>query len=573
MRGGATSRCVHSEVGPRGRLVRIRPAHVLTGAVLALSAIAGVPSSGTAAASPARHLSPPAAPAPISLHALPATTGTVQRLAGPDRYATSAAVLGTYPTGVSRLFVATGATYPDALAAAGAAGAQDAVLLVGNPPSQTTINAVAANHPGQIILVGGPAAIPDTTGDLLGRYAANGWSRIAGADRYATAALLATATWTSAPTVYLASGESFADALTAAALAAARNSPVLLTAPDAVPAPTQAAMAQLHPSSVVIVGGTAAISDTVASEISQAIAPVTRIAGADRYATNALAVGSFGGSMANLVVASGATFPDAISGAALAGHLQTALLLVGSSLTNAQQSLVATLHPAAVTVVGGAAAISDAVVDAVAVAAGLSPPVNAADNDYVVNTIAGQVVRWNPCQPVGWQLNIGSLPSSVASVISTEVQVLAADSGLTLRYDGTTTFVPTSTNIDTEPDDLIVAVIPRSATDLFDGASGTVVGEGGWTAGYNANGHIVIAHGFAVITQDALATGLLPISTQGGVTLGTAVLHELGHAVGLNHASQPTEIMYPVLSPQTPATYSPSDRAGLAAVGAPAGCL
>src|SRR5579875_2334462 len=33
MRGGATTRCVHTEAGPRGRLVRIRPARVLTGAV------------------------------------------------------------------------------------------------------------------------------------------------------------------------------------------------------------------------------------------------------------------------------------------------------------------------------------------------------------------------------------------------------------------------------------------------------------------------------------------------------------------------------------------------------------
>jgi predicted Zn-dependent protease len=52
-----------------------------------------------------------------------------------------------------------------------------------------------------------------------------------------------------------------------------------------------------------------------------------------------------------------------------------------------------------------------------------------------------------------------------------------------------------------------------------------------------------------------------------------ALLHELGHAVGLNHAHFTSEVMYPSVSDAGPNYYSAGDLAGLAKVGRPAGCL
>src|SRR6185437_1207324 len=236
-----------------------------------------------------------------------ASSEAMQRFAGADRYATSAQALADYDPGVAKLYVATGVSFPDALAAGAAAGTDNPVLLV-NPAglSSATTTAVARLRPGQIVLVGGPRALPDSIGATLAGYASQGWTRLAGPNRYATAAAIASDAFPAgATTVYLASGVAFPDALTASALGAAAGAPVLLTAPNALPAETTAALTALHPRDVVIVGGTSAVSNTVASQASANAVTVSRVSGADRYATNAAANAAVTGPVSDLVVASG----------------------------------------------------------------------------------------------------------------------------------------------------------------------------------------------------------------------------------------------------------------------------
>jgi hypothetical protein len=89
--------------------------------------------------------------------------------------------------------------------------------------------------------------------------------------------------------VYVATGENFPDALGAAATAALGLGPVLLVQQNAVPAPTLAELNRLQPPEIVIVGGTAVISNGVEAQLEGlAWGPtVTRIAGANRYDTAA----------------------------------------------------------------------------------------------------------------------------------------------------------------------------------------------------------------------------------------------------------------------------------------------
>jgi len=63
--------------------------------------------------------------------------------------------------------------------------------------------------------------------------------------------------------VYVATGENFPDALGAAATAALGLGPVLLVQQNAVPAPTLAELNRLQPPDIVLVGGTAVISNGV----------------------------------------------------------------------------------------------------------------------------------------------------------------------------------------------------------------------------------------------------------------------------------------------------------------------
>ena len=98
---------------------------------------------------------------------------------------------------------------------------------------------------------------------------------------------------------------------------------------------------------------------------------VTRVSGADRYATSA-AIADAGWPAAlpansTLLLATGSTFPDAVAGSAAAGHLGVPLLLTASdSLSSAAAAEIDRLKPAQVALLGGTSALSAAVAQQVA---------------------------------------------------------------------------------------------------------------------------------------------------------------------------------------------------------------
>ena len=119
--------------------------------------------------------------------------------------------------------------------------------------------------------------VPDRSG-------ADAAARIAGADRFATAAAVSRASFSpGVPVVFVVTGLSFPDALTAGPAAAHRGGPVLLVAKTSVPQPTRDELARLDPGAIVVVGGQGAVSDSVFAEMDQYTdGPVTRVSGADR---------------------------------------------------------------------------------------------------------------------------------------------------------------------------------------------------------------------------------------------------------------------------------------------------
>ena len=58
-----------------------------------------------------------------------------------------------------------------------------------------------------------------------------------------------------------------------------------------------------------------------------------------------------------------------------------------------------------------------------------------------------------------------------------------------------------------------------------------------------------------------------------GETRGQLILHELGHAMGLNHTRNTGQIMYPMLRSRSRTAYAAGDRTGLERVGRNAGCI
>jgi glucose/arabinose dehydrogenase/putative cell wall-binding protein len=208
------------------------------------------------------------ADATLTARYVAASGPSVVRRAGADRYATAAALSAGTFTSASVVHVATGRNFPDALAAAAAAGSRHGPVLLVDRAAVPAATAAELRRlgPDQIVIVGGTGVVSGTVEQQLGSYAPSVVRR-AGADRYATAAALSAGTFTSASVVHVATGRNFPDALAAAAAAGSRHGPVLLVDRAAVPAATAAELRRLGPDQIVIVGGTGVVSSTVEQQL------------------------------------------------------------------------------------------------------------------------------------------------------------------------------------------------------------------------------------------------------------------------------------------------------------------
>ncbi|TAL06837.1 MAG: hypothetical protein EPO00_10415 [Chloroflexota bacterium] len=303
--------------------------------------------------------------------AIAASFATV-RIAGPDRYATAAAIAGdAFQPGLDVVYVATGAAFADALAAAAVAGAKRAPVLLVTPTAipAATAAAIARLKPSRIVVVGGAAAVSDAVLAALGASAPGGAQRLAGLDRYSTAAALSAATYADgAPVAYVVPGFGFADAVSAAPAAARDGGPVLLTRADGLPDATAQELVRLGPSRVVIVGGTSVVADSVRAAVAALVpgATVSRLAGTDRYATSAAVAATFDAGVPVVYVASGLGFADALAAAAAAGSRGAPMVLTApQALSAAIRAEIIRLNPSHAIVAGGVAVVGEAVVHAI----------------------------------------------------------------------------------------------------------------------------------------------------------------------------------------------------------------
>lgn len=187
-------------------------------------------------------------------------------------------------------------------------------------------------------------------------------SRFDGYDRYDTADLIAS-TITGSDVIYITSGASFPDALSAAALAATNHAPLILTDPNAM-SPSIWPRIYLGPyTRAVIVGGPEAVSEHVADQLREFIS-VERLAGDDRYATSRKAVDrTFPAASApdTVFVVTGRDFPDALGSVAAASSRNDPVVLVDGSkptLDAATRAQLVALQGAHYAIVGGPRSVS-----------------------------------------------------------------------------------------------------------------------------------------------------------------------------------------------------------------------
>jgi ell wall binding domain 2 (CWB2) len=210
----------------------------------------------------------------------------------------------------------------------------------------------------QLMRWGGNSALGAAQG---GSYASP--TRIAGQDRVATAVAASVSAFPvplAASAVVVARSDEFADALAGGPLAAANHGPLLLTSPTSLDAATAAEISRvLKPGGTVyLVGGSAALSPSIASAVATlGYAPV-RVSGADRFGT-ALAIAAKLGNPSTIFEANGAGFADALSAVPAAIVKHGAILLTGGSTQTAATAAYLHAHPGLHYAVGGPAATAD----------------------------------------------------------------------------------------------------------------------------------------------------------------------------------------------------------------------
>jgi putative cell wall-binding protein len=214
-------------------------------------------------------------------------------------------------------------------------------------------------------LVRGVAAIVAALASVTAVPAANAatTSRIAGADRFDTAAAVSASTFaTGVAVAYVATGFNYPDALAAGAAGSKLRGPVLLTRPDALPSSTAAELQRLRPNRIVILGGQTAVSSDVAQAVA-AYGTTTRVAGADRFGTAAaVSADAFSPDVPVVYVANGFGYADALAGAPAAGSAGGPLLLVtAGSIPDATRAELSRLQPRAIVILGGASVVSTGV--------------------------------------------------------------------------------------------------------------------------------------------------------------------------------------------------------------------
>lgn len=332
------------------RMLCRRAAIVAIGALLAGLAVVSPP--GATRSSAELYLCPEANPLPSE---------GVTRIAGANRYETAIAIsrLNMRSTGICDLHIASGETFPDALAASAGSPAWTPLLLV--PQSylpQSVRREIRRLDPFYIQLFGGRSAISQGVHDDLAGYVGGRVGTHWGLNRYDTAAQ---ATWHLNPRrpVFIASGTNFPDAIAGSPLIGANQGALLLVSKFSIPAETRNALRLLRPTQIIVLGGRGAVSASVQSRLdAYTSGSVTRIAGVDRFAT-AVAISENYDSDGTVFIVSGTNYPDALALGPLARALRGAILLVErDTIPDVVRQELLRLQPQSIRIVGGVSAVS-----------------------------------------------------------------------------------------------------------------------------------------------------------------------------------------------------------------------
>jgi putative cell wall-binding protein len=247
----------------------------------------------------------------------------IHRLSGSTRYETSVAISQEgWPNGADTVVLARGDAFPDALAGTPLAYQENAPLLLTKSEAlevstREELKRLKAN---KVIILGSENAISENVVKEIKAINKNiTIERLGGENRYDTAAIISAKL--SSDTAVLAYGHDFPDALSVAPFAAKNGYPVFLTGSKGeLVKETKAKINSFE--KVIVVGGSDVVSNNAVKGLDY-----KRYAGKDRYKTNLDINNNLKMGNETAYFATGADFPDALSGAVLAAKKNAPLFL------------------------------------------------------------------------------------------------------------------------------------------------------------------------------------------------------------------------------------------------------
>jgi|GEM_PF-3449235 len=288
---------------------------------------------------------------------------------GASRFDTAVAISEEFES-ASTVILATGRSFPDALAGAPLAYALDAPILLVDTDyiPDVVLDEIDRLKATDVIILGGSGAVSNAIVVQLieaGILQAN-IDRIEGATRYETCANIAIELEKvlgdgTIDTAFIATGLNFPDALAASGLAAKMGSPILLVS-DKIPTATQSAMDELGITDTVVLGG----EFTVSEDVWNLLPSPERLSGESRYDT-AKAIADYalddagaGFTAEEVFVATGSSFPDALGAGVLAAMKGAPMVLTDAAVHTATRDFL-TENAASIerlSIIGGPAAVS-----------------------------------------------------------------------------------------------------------------------------------------------------------------------------------------------------------------------
>ncbi len=177
--------------------------------------------------------------------------------------------------------------------------------------------------------------------------------------------------------------------------------------------------------------------------------------------------------------------------------------------------------------------------------------------------------QWMACRPIDYRINPADQPAGLTPVVKRTMTLVGAQLGVRFRYAGTTTHRFTDMSHARTPTIYLGFTKARSAAGVTFGWPGTI-GLGGPIAEWRST---------ATGSTETITAGRVLLSSRfsgpkygAGQTWQALITHEVGHALNLAHWSGRSTVMYPSLTPNSPARFTKAEVAALKRVLRTTGC-